>query len=123
LSCHAKRPRSTRCFAQPTTCLSTSQRGIADAGAQKRLFEIWTSLSKEAERMLGVCARASPVRPLREAQDEFAPRGKAARLPGASVADFGSVPMLMTPGELGQLIVEETEKWAKVVKFSGAKPD
>jgi hypothetical protein len=28
-----------------------------------------------------------------------------------------------TPAEFGKLIAEETEKWAKVVKFSGAKPD
>jgi hypothetical protein len=29
----------------------------------------------------------------------------------------------LTPSEYGKLIAEETEKWAKVVKFSGAKPD
>src|SRR5262249_16844248 len=26
-------------------------------------------------------------------------------------------------GEFGKYVAEETEKWAKVVKFSGAKPD
>ncbi|MEA2969942.1 MAG: hypothetical protein QOE78_3203, partial [Alphaproteobacteria bacterium] len=25
--------------------------------------------------------------------------------------------------EFGRLLAEETEKWAKVVKYSGAKPD
>jgi hypothetical protein len=25
--------------------------------------------------------------------------------------------------DFGKLMVEETEKWAKVVKFAGAKPD
>jgi hypothetical protein len=27
-----------------------------------------------------------------------------------------------SPADFGKLIVEETEKWAKVIKFSGAKP-
>jgi len=27
------------------------------------------------------------------------------------------------PADFGKLIAEETEKWAKVVKYSGAKPD
>jgi tripartite-type tricarboxylate transporter receptor subunit TctC len=27
------------------------------------------------------------------------------------------------PSEFGKLVVEETDKWGKVVKFSGAKPD
>jgi hypothetical protein len=28
-----------------------------------------------------------------------------------------------SPAELGIFIVEETEKWGKVVKLSGARPD
>jgi hypothetical protein len=27
-----------------------------------------------------------------------------------------------SPADLGRYIIEETEKWAKVVKFSGARP-
>jgi tripartite-type tricarboxylate transporter receptor subunit TctC len=41
----------------------------------------------------------------------------------ARLADLGAEPMSMTPAEFGKLIADETEKWAKVVKFSGAKPD
>ena len=34
--------------------------------------------------------------------------------------DLGGAPMPMTPAEFGEFIVAETEKYAKVVKFSGA---
>jgi hypothetical protein len=29
----------------------------------------------------------------------------------------------MTPAEFGKLVADETEKWAKVVKFAGIKPE
>jgi tripartite-type tricarboxylate transporter receptor subunit TctC len=41
----------------------------------------------------------------------------------ARIADLGGVQMSMTPSEFGKFVVEETEKWAKVVKFAGIKPD
>jgi tripartite-type tricarboxylate transporter receptor subunit TctC len=41
----------------------------------------------------------------------------------ARLVELGGEPMPMTPAQFGQLVVEETEKWAKVVKFSGAKAD
>jgi tripartite-type tricarboxylate transporter receptor subunit TctC len=40
----------------------------------------------------------------------------------ARLADLGGTMLVGPPGDFGKLIVEETEKWAKVVKFSGAKP-
>jgi len=41
----------------------------------------------------------------------------------ARLADLGTTMFRGSPAELGMFIVEETEKWAKVVKFSGARPE
>jgi tripartite-type tricarboxylate transporter receptor subunit TctC len=41
----------------------------------------------------------------------------------ARLADLGGVPMPMTPTEFRKHIVDETEKWGKVVKFAGLKPE
>ena len=41
----------------------------------------------------------------------------------AQLADMGGILIAGTPVDFGKLIVAETEKWGKVVKFSGAKPE
>ena len=41
----------------------------------------------------------------------------------ARLADLGLTVLPGSPADFGKLIAEETEKWGKVVKFSGAKPD
>jgi tripartite-type tricarboxylate transporter receptor subunit TctC len=40
----------------------------------------------------------------------------------ARYADLGGGIVVSTPAEFGKLIVDETEKWGKVVKFAGLKP-
>jgi tripartite-type tricarboxylate transporter receptor subunit TctC len=41
----------------------------------------------------------------------------------ARIADSGASVLAGSPAEFGRLIADEVKKWAKVVKFSGAKPD
>jgi tripartite-type tricarboxylate transporter receptor subunit TctC len=40
----------------------------------------------------------------------------------ARLADLGAEPMSMTPAEFEKFVADETEKWAKVIKFAGIKP-
>jgi tripartite-type tricarboxylate transporter receptor subunit TctC len=41
----------------------------------------------------------------------------------ARLADFGGTVIPGSPADFGKLIADETEKWAKVVKFAGIKAD
>jgi tripartite-type tricarboxylate transporter receptor subunit TctC len=41
----------------------------------------------------------------------------------ARLADLGGIMLPGSPADFGKLIAEETEKWAKVVKFAGIKAD
>jgi tripartite-type tricarboxylate transporter receptor subunit TctC len=41
----------------------------------------------------------------------------------ARLADLGGAPFPGTPSEFTKFVVDETEKWGKVVKFAGLKPE
>jgi hypothetical protein len=40
----------------------------------------------------------------------------------ARFADLGGEPLAGSPAQFGKLIADETEKWAKVIKFAGISP-
>jgi hypothetical protein len=39
------------------------------------------------------------------------------------LADTGGMPLPGSPAQLAKILAEETEKWAKVIKLSRAKPN
>jgi tripartite-type tricarboxylate transporter receptor subunit TctC len=41
----------------------------------------------------------------------------------ARFADLGAEPMPMTPAEFGNLIADDTQKWAKVIRSADIKLD
>src|SRR5262249_2027303 len=41
----------------------------------------------------------------------------------ARLADFGGTAIAGSPADFGKLIVDEIEKWGKVVRFAGIKPE
>jgi tripartite-type tricarboxylate transporter receptor subunit TctC len=41
----------------------------------------------------------------------------------ARLDDLGGLPMPMAPADFAKLIAGETEKWGKVIKFAGIKPN
>jgi tripartite-type tricarboxylate transporter receptor subunit TctC len=41
----------------------------------------------------------------------------------ARLADVGGTPLVGSPADFGKFIADETEKWGKVVKFAGIKPE
>jgi tripartite-type tricarboxylate transporter receptor subunit TctC len=41
----------------------------------------------------------------------------------ARLAELGGPPIVGSPGDFGKIIADDTEKWAKVIKVSDAKPN
>jgi tripartite-type tricarboxylate transporter receptor subunit TctC len=41
----------------------------------------------------------------------------------ARLADLGATVLAGSPADFGKFLADETDKWGKVVRFSGAKPD
>jgi tripartite-type tricarboxylate transporter receptor subunit TctC len=41
----------------------------------------------------------------------------------ARFSEVGTIPMILSAAEFGAFVTAEAEKWAKVVKFAGIKPE
>jgi tripartite-type tricarboxylate transporter receptor subunit TctC len=86
---------------------------VAEAGVPGYEATIW----------LGLMAPAGTPKPIVDRLN--AEVGKIVNRPDVKEAwaKQGAVPMTMTPDQFGQYLREDIEKWAKVVKVSGAKVD
>jgi tripartite-type tricarboxylate transporter receptor subunit TctC len=77
----------------------------------------------EAEGWFGITApKATPIEIINKLNGEINavvadPKTKA------QLVELGAPPMSMTPAEFGKLIADQTEKWAKVIKFADIKPE
>jgi tripartite-type tricarboxylate transporter receptor subunit TctC len=71
----------------------------------------------------GICAPKATPAPIVDTLNEAVNAGLADAQMKAKIKHLGAETMPMTPAEFGKFLADETAKWAKVVKFSGAKAD
>jgi tripartite-type tricarboxylate transporter receptor subunit TctC len=77
----------------------------------------------EASAFFGICAPAATPREVVEKLNREINVSLADPRMRARLADLGSDAIPDTPAAFARLFADETEKWAKVVKLSGAKAD
>jgi tripartite-type tricarboxylate transporter receptor subunit TctC len=79
--------------------------------------------SYEASAFFGVGApRNTPAEIINKLNKEINAGLTDPKLKGR-LADLGGTALAGSPADFGKLIADETEKWGKVVKFAGLKPD
>jgi tripartite-type tricarboxylate transporter receptor subunit TctC len=77
----------------------------------------------EASQWYGLCApKNTPAEIIDRLNKEINAALADAKMK-ARFADIGGEPLAGSPAAFGKLIADETEKWAKVVKFAGLKPE
>ncbi len=77
----------------------------------------------EASAWFGLGAPTGPPADIVDKLNQAVNAGLADPKLKARLADLGGSVLAGTPADFGKLVAQETEKWAKVVKFSGVKPE
>ncbi len=75
----------------------------------------------EASAWFGMGAPAKTPRPIIDKLNKEVNAILAEPAMKAKIAELGGVTLIGTPEDFGKIIASETEKWAKVVKFAGAR--
>src|SRR5262245_3109278 len=109
---------------------TVSSIGYIRAGQLRALAVTTTTRSEdefvpgyEASAWFGVGApKATPAEIVEKLNKEIN-AGLADPKMKARLADLGGIVLVGSPAEFGPFIADETEKWAKVVKFAGIKPE
>ena len=77
-----------------------------------------------AAAALGVIGVAiAPLGSLTAATNPPTPEVAARYLGPQQLVDVGAIPMIFSAAEFGAFVAAEAEKWSKVVKFAGIKPE
>jgi tripartite-type tricarboxylate transporter receptor subunit TctC len=77
----------------------------------------------EASAMIGIGAPKNTPAEIVDRLNKAINEGLADPKIKARLADLGGPALAGSPADFGKVMTGETEKWAKVIKFSGAKPD
>ncbi len=77
----------------------------------------------EARTWIGVCAPAGTPEEIIERLNREINAGLATADMRARLSDVGTIPMIFSAAEFGAFVAAEAEKWTKVVKFAGIKPE